>query len=144
MKSDTLRTALRISLDAHEGQVDRAGKPYIYHPLTVATMTGSFDEFVTALLHDVIEDSTYTPADLLAAGIPEHIVEALILLTHEDDEPYLDYVRKLKCNDLARAVKLADLKHNSDLSRLPMVTDKDLERVEKYKKAMEILAERSE
>ena len=141
MKSDTLRTALRIAMDAHEGQVDRAGKPYIYHPLTVATMTGSFDEFVTALLHDVIEDSAYTPADLLAAGIPEHIVEALILLTHEDDELYLDYVRKLKCNDLARAVKLADLKHNSDLSRLPMVTDKDLDRVEKYKKAMEILAE---
>lgn len=141
MKSDTLRTALRISLDAHEGQVDRAGKPYIYHPLTVATMTGSFDEFVTALLHDVIEDSAYTPADLLASGIPEHIVEALILLTHEDDEPYLDYVRKLKCNGLARAVKMADLKHNSDLSRLPKVTGKDLERVEKYKKAMEILAE---
>lgn len=144
MRSDVLCTAMRIATEAHDGQVDRAGKPYIYHPLKVATMTGSFDEFVTALLHDVLEDSDYTAADLLTAGIPEHIVDALILLTHEDDEPYMDYVRRAKENDLARAVKLADLKHNSDLSRLPVVTEKDLKRAEKYKKAMEILAERSE
>lgn len=144
MEQDLLTTALHIAMNAHDGQVDRAGKPYIFHPLTVATMTGSFDEFVTGLLHDVMEDSDYTEEDLRLAGIPEHIIEALRLLTHEKSEPYMDYVRRLRHNQLAREVKLADLKHNSDLSRLPEITEKDRARAEKYKKAMAILAEGQE
>lgn len=141
MHDDVLSAALRVAIDAHAGQVDRAGRPYIEHPLTVASMTGSYDEFVTALLHDVLEDSAYTAEDLRHAGIPEHIIEALCLLTHEDDEPYMTYIRKIKTNELAAAVKMADLKHNSDLSRLPVVTDKDRMRAAKYKAAMELLAE---
>ena len=139
MKQDVLSTALRIAMNAHDGQVDRAGRPYIYHPLTVATMTDSYDAFVAALLHDVMEDSDYTADDLRMAGIPAHIVDALLLLTHDKDVPYMDYVRKIKGNDLARAVKLADLTHNSDLSRLKYVTDKDLARADKYKAAMALL-----
>ena len=141
MNDDLLFKALHIAMNAHEGQVDRAGKPYIMHPIMVASMTHSCDEFVTALLHDVLEDSTYTVDDLHREGIPEHIVEALCLLTHDKDEPYMDYVRRIKCSPLARAVKLADLKHNSDLSRLPVISEKDLARAEKYKAAMELLAE---
>lgn len=139
MKNDILTTALHIAMDAHDGQVDRAGKPYIYHPLTVASMTDNFDAFVTALLHDVMEDSHYTTEDLQQAGIPDHIIAALRLLTHDKEEPYLDYVQSVKENDLARAVKLCDLKHNSDLSRLPEVTEQDRERAEKYRKAMDLL-----
>ena len=139
MNVNVLTTALRIAAKAHAGQVDRAGKPYIFHPLHVAMNTGSFDEVVVALLHDVMEDYTYTAEDLRAEGIPEHILEALALLTHSKEEPYMDYVMKIKGNELARAVKLADLAHNSDLSRLPSVTEKDLQRVEKYKQAMAAL-----
>lgn len=141
VENNVLSTALRIAMIAHEGQVDRAGKEYIWHPLTVASMTSSFDEAITAILHDVMEDSNYTAESLRLAGIPEHIIEALCLLTHEKSEPYMDYVRRIKSNPLARAVKLADLKHNSDLSRLPEITEKDLERAEKYRAAMAILNE---
>lgn len=136
---DLTSTALKIAMDAHKGQVDRAGAPYILHPLTVASHMDTEAGFVTALLHDVMEDSDYTEADLNAAGIPYEILEALRLLTHDKNEPYLDYIRRIKGNDLARMVKLADLQHNMDLSRLPEVTEKDLERVEKYKKAVSIL-----
>ena len=140
MRHEVLTAALQIAMKAHAGQVDRAGKPYILHPLTVASMTATGDEFVAALLHDVLEDSSYTMGDLEAAGIPDHILEALALLTHDTDEPYMAYVERIKSNPLARAVKLADLKHNSDLSRLPVVTERDRYRAEKYKKAMDLLA----
>jgi len=139
VSQDVLCAALRIAMSAHDGQVDRAGKPYIFHPLQVASMTDSYDALVAALLHDVMEDSDYTADDLRSAGIPDHIIDALQLLTHDKDVPYMDYVRKIKGNDLAKAVKLADLKHNSDLSRLSVVTDKDLSRVDKYKAAMALL-----
>ena len=143
-ENDLLSVALKIAMDAHEGQTDKGGKPYILHPLAVAAQSRSYDEFVTALLHDVLEDSAYTEEDLRAAGIPEHILRALAHLTHRKDEPYLDYVRRIGTDPLARAVKLADLRHNSDLSRLPAVTDADRERVKKYQAAMEILAEGQE
>ncbi len=139
MKSDILSNALKIAVSAHAGQVDRAGKAYIFHPLAVAAKTKSFDEFVVALLHDVMEDSDYTADDLRDAGIPENIMEALCLLTHDKGEPYMEYVQRIKNNDLARAVKLCDLEHNSDLSRLPEITEKDLERAAKYKQAIDLL-----
>ena len=141
MSKCLLSRALQIAVSAHEGQVDRAGKPYILHPLAVAASMDTEAGFITALLHDVLEDSDYTAKDLCRAGFPVFIVEALCLLTHDKDEPYMDYIRKIKDNNLARAVKLADLAHNSDLSRLSVVTDKDLERAEKYKKAIQLLAE---
>ena len=144
MQSEVLRAALRIAVDAHRAQTDRAGQPYLFHPLTVAGLTESDDAFIAALLHDVMEDSDYTAADLLAAGIPAHIVDALRLLTHDPAEPYLDYVRRIRENPLAAAVKRADLTHNSDLSRLPTVTEKDLARAEKYRQALALLDEKAE
>lgn len=140
LRGAPVSNALKIAMMAHKGQVDRSGAPYILHPLTVASHMDTEAGFIAALLHDVMEDSDYTAEDLLEAGIPAFIVDALRLLTHDKSVPYLDYVSKIKDNDLAKAVKIADLTHNMDLSRLPFVTEKDWERLEKYKRAMEILA----
>lgn len=131
--------ALKIASEAHKDQIDKAGRPYILHPLTVACKATTEDECVAGLLHDVVEDSSYTFDDLRMAGIPEHIIEALRLLTHDKKVAYMDYISKIKGNDLARAVKLADLEHNSDLSRLTNITDTDRERITKYKQAVEYL-----
>ena len=92
-----------------------------------------------ALLHDVVEDTDMTFEQLECEGFSEDIIEALKLMTHDKSVPYLDYVKNISTNKIASAVKLADLKHNSDLTRLDAVDEKALERVEKYKKAMEIL-----
>lgn len=133
--------ALQIALDAHSGQVDRAGMPYIMHPIAVAVRQKSTDAFAVAVLHDVMEDSEYTADDLRKHGIPEHIIEALILLTHAEGEPYMDYVKKIKSNELAKVVKLADLEHNSILSRLPNITEADIARQHKYAEAIRVLKE---
>lgn len=129
-------TAFQIAMKAHEGQTDKAGMPYILHPLTVAAEQETEDAFIAGLLHDVVEDSNYTFDDLRRAGIAEHIVEALTLLTHDKDIDYLAYVAKLKSSPIAASVKLADLRHNSDLARLPEVNAKDIERAEKYRLAI--------
>jgi (p)ppGpp synthase/HD superfamily hydrolase len=100
------------------------------------------DAVIVALLHDVVEDTEYTLDDIRAMGFPERIVEALSYMTHDDAVPYLDYVAKIKENPIATAVKMADLKHNSDLTRLDVVDETALKRVEKYRKAMKILEEK--
>ena len=94
---------------------------------------------VCALLHDVVEDTHYTLEDLIKQGYPSEIIEALSLLTHNKDISYMDYVRKIKSNKIASTVKLADLQHNSDLSRFEVIDDDALKRIEKYRKAMQIL-----
>ncbi len=133
------RLAYEIASVAHKGQVDKAGKEYINHPLTVASYCNSEDERIVALLHDVVEDTNVTLEEL-SKIFDSNIIEALRLLTHRDDEPYLEYVEKIKENKLAKAVKIADLTHNMDLSRFKNPTKWDYERVEnKYKPAMEIL-----
>lgn len=121
---------------AHRGQFDKAGRPYIGHPAHVAARVGGDAAKAAAWLHDVVEDTAITLDDLRAAGISDEVVEAVGLLTHEPGTPYMDYVRRIKANHVARAVKLADLAHNSDLSRLPKVTEADLERLSKYRKAI--------
>jgi (p)ppGpp synthase/HD superfamily hydrolase len=125
---------------AHKGQKDKAGIDYINHPLTVASFVESEDEKIAALLHDVLEDTEF-PEIALRILFGDKIVDSLLLLRHEKGVNYFDYVAKIKSDPLARAVKLADLRHNSDLSRLPEITEKDLKRAEKYKKAIEILKE---
>ena len=133
------KKAYKIAFEAHRDQLDKTGLPYIHHPLHVAfQMT---DEVTTcvALLHDVVEDSDMTFEELEKLGFGGEIVDALRLLTHAEDVPYMDYVREIKKNPVAAAVKRADLMHNSDITRLDVVSEKDLERVEKYKKALEIL-----
>lgn len=140
-QSETIQKAYRIACRAHAGQKDKSGKDYILHPMTVASHVGSDENcIVTALLHDVAEDTEITLEEL-SCNFNEEVMQALKLLTHQDGVPYMDYVKNLKDNRIARTVKLADLRHNMDLSRLPEITEKDLQRVEKYKKAERLLME---
>ena len=132
--------ALAIAKKAHAGQVDKAGVDYIQHPLYVASQVKTEQEKAVALLHDVLEDSNITVADLLAYGLSNEVVTAVQTLTKKKGQSYQDYLEKVKSNNLARVVKLADLKHNSDLSRLKSVSDTDRKRVEKYKNAIRYLS----
>ena len=132
--------ALSIARQAHEGQLDKAGVDYIEHPIYVASQVDTEEEKAVALLHDVIEDSPFTAEELLLAGLPETVVTAVQILSKKKGQDYQTYLENVKSNSLARVVKLAALKHNSDLSRLSSVTDKDLERFEKYKKAIDYLS----
>lgn len=131
--------ALSIAKKAHKGQYDKAGVDYIEHPLFVASLVDTQEEKAVALLHDVLEDSPYTAEELILAGLPETVVSAVQILTKKKGQDYQQYLEHVKSNPIARRVKLADLKHNSDLSRLATVTEKDLERLEKYKKAIDYL-----
>ena len=135
-----LELALSIATEAHRGQFDKAGVDYIEHPIYVASQVDTEEEKAVALLHDVIEDSPFTAEELLLAGLPETVVTAVQILSKKKGQDYQTYLENVKSNSLARVVKLADLKHNSDLSRLSSVTDKDLERLEKYKKAIDYLS----
>ena len=139
-KQSMLELALSLAKKAHEGQLDKAGVDYIEHPIYVASQVCTEDEKAVALLHDVIEDSSVTAEELLNAGLPETVVTAVQILSKKKGQDYQTYLKTVKSNPLARAVKLADLKHNSDLSRLETITDKDLERLEKYKKAIDYLS----
>lgn len=132
--------ALAIARKAHAGQVDKAGVDYIQHPLYVASQVKTEQEKAIALLHDVLEDSDITVADLLAYGLSNKVVTAVQTLTKKKGQSYQEYLEKVKSNNLARVVKLADLKHNSDLSRLKTVSNTDYERVEKYKNAIRYLS----
>ena len=132
------RKAMIIAYNAHMNQFDKAGVPYIYHPVHLAEQMDTEAACIAALLHDVAEDTEITIEEL-AIHFPEEVIEALKLLTHDDSEDYMKYVERLKSNPVARKVKLADLAHNSDLSRLDVVADKDLKRIEKYKNAIMLL-----
>ena len=132
--------ALSIAKKAHEEQYDKAGVAYIKHPLFVASLVDTKEEKAVALLHDVLEDSPYTAEELILAGLPETVVTAVQVLTKKKGQDYQQYLELVKSNPIARCVKLADLKHNSDLSRLATITEKDMERFEKYKKAIDYLS----
>jgi len=132
--------ALSIARKAHEGQLDKAGVDYIEHPIYVASQVDTEEEKAVALLHDVIEDSPVSAEELLQAGLPETVVTAVQILTKKKEQDYQTYLETVKKNPLARVVKLADLKHNSDLSRLSSITEKDRERLKKYKKAIDFLS----
>ena len=135
------KKALKLCFEAHKEQVDKSGMPYVFHPFHLAEQMTDEETTVVALLHDVVEDTELTFEGLEKQGFGEEIISALKLLTHNDDTPYMDYVAKIKNNKIATAVKLADLKHNSDLSRLDTVDEKALKRKEKYEKAIKLLTE---
>ena len=118
--------------------MDKAGVAYIEHPRAVAAKLDGEKEKIVALLHDTVEDTDATIEEIKVI-FGDEIAEAITCLTHDKNVPYMEYIKGLKHNELARKVKLADLSHNMDLSRLPNVTERDLKRVEKYKKAVEIL-----
>ncbi|MBQ8831315.1 MAG: HD domain-containing protein [Oscillospiraceae bacterium] len=133
------KKAYKVAFEAHRDQTDKTGLPYIHHPLHLAAQMTDEVTTCVALLHDVVEDSDMTFEKLEELGFGGEIVAALRLLTHDGAVPYMDYVREIKKNPTAAKVKRADLMHNSDMTRLDVVTERDLERAEKYRKALEIL-----
>lgn len=130
--------ALNIAESAHKGQVDKAGEPYINHPLKVASAFEDDTRYIIAILHDVIEDSDITINDLINYGFPSNFIDALEAITKRG-ESYEEYLKKVKSNVLATQVKLEDLKHNMDLSRISNLRKKDVDRIKKYEYARKFL-----
>lgn len=135
----TLDKAIRIAAQAHEGQLDRYGEPYILHPFRVMSRVHSEDEKMAAILHDVIEDSDWTLEALSNEDFSAIVLKAVDDLTRRDGEDYMDYINRLKSNPIARRVKLADLEDNMDLRRLNTISKKDVERLARYHEAWIIL-----
>ena len=135
------KKAMKLSFEAHKDQVDKSGLPYIFHPFHLAEQMKSEETVIVALLHDVVEDTEYTLQDIAGMGFSQQVLDALAMMTHDKAVPYMDYVERLKENPIAKTVKLADLRHNSDLSRLDTVDKKALARIEKYKQAIAKLTE---
>lgn len=138
----TLEKAIALAARAHEGQLDKAGAPYILHPLRMMLRLDSMDERITAVLHDVVEDSPLTFDDLRREGFPEHIITALESVTKRQGEDYEDFVLRAAGDPIGRMVKLADLEDNSDLSRIAQPTERDYARRDKYQRAMRTIRER--
>lgn len=137
-----LDRAKAIATSAHEGQVDKAGKPYIEHPIRVMNMGKTMDEKIVGVLHDVVEDSEWTFEMLEKEGMPKEVVDALKCVTKlSEDEDYDHFIARVKTNPLAVKVKLNDLKDNMDITRLGKVTEKDLPRLNKYIRAYKQLTE---
>ena len=139
--TEATKKAMLLCYEAHRDQTDKSGVPYVFHPIHLAEQMRDEDTTVTALLHDVVEDTAYTFDDLVKMGFSENVITALKLLTHDKSVPYMEYVAKIKENPVAKAVKLADLAHNSDLSRLNSVDDKARSRIQKYEAAKKLLLE---
>ena len=139
--SPQINKAINIMFEAHKDQRDKSGLPYVFHPFHLAEQMTDEDTTIVALLHDTIEDTDITEEYLRAQGFKPEVIDAGVLLTRNNDEDYFDYVRRVAENPIAKAVKLADLKHNSDMSRLEKVSEYDIIRAEKYKKAIRILTE---
>lgn len=132
------RKAMIIAYEAHKNQVDKSGVPYIYHPIHVAEQMDTENECIIALLHDVVEDTNVTFKQLEEVFSKE-IIDILKLLTKEENIEYDEYIKRIKNNSIACKVKIADLTHNLDKTRLDFVTEVDVKRNEKYKKALQIL-----
>ncbi|MEZ5787289.1 MAG: HD domain-containing protein [Xanthobacteraceae bacterium] len=133
----TLERAIAIAAEAHAGQVDKAGAPYVLHPLRMMLQLTSTDERIVAVLHDVCEDCPEWTFDRLRSeGFSPRIIEALKSVTKRDGEAYEDFVRRAAADPIGRSVKLADLRDNSDLSRIAAPSDHDFQRLEKYRRAI--------
>ncbi|MCK5725509.1 MAG: hypothetical protein KAH22_01645 [Thiotrichaceae bacterium] len=130
-----IETSLKIALDAYSGKKDKAGMTYILHPLRVMEKMDTEEEMSVAILHDVIEDSAYTHTNLLNAGIPVNIVEAVIALSKTDGEDYNVFIERVLQNPLASKVKKADIEDNINILRLKEVHQEDLQRLQKYHRA---------
>lgn len=133
------KKALKLCFEAHKNQLDKSGMPYVFHPFHLAEQMTDENTTAVALLHDVIEDTDYTLDDLRKLGFTEDVVSAVGLMTHAEGVPYMEYVAEIKKNPIAKAVKLADLRHNSDTSRLDVVTERDIAREAKYAEAIKLL-----
>ena len=134
-----LELAKSIAVVAHENQFDKSGRPYINHPETVAAYCETTYAKIVGWLHDVVEDTPVTLEALKLLGFDDFLLEALRCVTKEEGYDEKEYYARIKANPIAREVKLADLKHNIDLSRLKNITEKDIKRNEKYKANIEYL-----
>jgi len=128
----TLADAILLAAQAHRGQVEKAGEPYVLHVLRVMFRLESEQERIVGVLHDLIEDTAYTLDDLRALGYPEAVLAALDCLTRKPAETYEQFIERAGANPLARRVKLADLEDNMDIRRLPMLGEEDMERLQRY------------
>ncbi len=137
----SLERAIELAAACHAGQTDKAGQPYILHPLRVMMSLDSDDARITAMLHDTVEDGDWTLRGLSEEGFDPVVVAAIDALTHREDETYMDYVRRAAANPIAVAVKRADLTDNLDLSRIPDPTRKDQDRADKYRRALALIDE---
>ncbi|MBQ7828704.1 MAG: GTP pyrophosphokinase [Clostridia bacterium] len=133
------KKAMKVCFEAHKDQLDKTGLPYVFHPFHLAEQMDDEISTVCALLHDVVEDTDTTLEDLGSMGFPKEALEALALLTHAPEVPYMDYVREISRNPIATKVKIADLKHNSDITRLDVIDEYAVKRNEKYSEALRIL-----
>jgi (p)ppGpp synthase/HD superfamily hydrolase len=136
----SLEKAIQIAEQAHEGQRDKAGAPYILHPLRVMMKMATEAEQIIAVLHDVVEDTDWTMEQLQQEGYNREILDALDCLARRDGEEYGDFIKRVKQNPLSVKVKVADLEDNLDVSRLKGVTDTDAKRLEKYQQALKMLS----
>jgi (p)ppGpp synthase/HD superfamily hydrolase len=135
----TLERAIEIAAGAHAGKKDKAGAPYILHPLRVMLKLSSPEEQITAVLHDVVEDSDLTLEDIRRAGFSVTILTAVASVTRRKGEAYNQYVLRAAANPIGRRVKLADLEDNCDLSRIANPTRQDQTRIEEYRRAIEMI-----
>lgn len=138
-----LEKAISIALAAHKGQVDKGGSPYILHPLRVMLSVETLNAKIVAVLHDVVEGSDITIDELRLAGFNEAILDAVQLLTRADEVSYEDYTKNIKNNSLATSVKKADLNDNMNMARLSGPNNSDSKRLEKYKRALQVLTDKS-
>lgn len=136
-----LEVAIKIAVEAHSEQLDKAGQPYVLHPLRVMLSLSDEKDRIVGVLHDVIEDTSITYDYLIANGFEgqREILEALKSVTKAEDETYDEFIERVALNSIGKSVKLADLQDNMDLSRIPNPTEKDYERIKRYKKAREKL-----
>ena len=139
--TELTKKALLLSFNSHKDQSDKSGMPYVFHPFHLAEQMDDEISTVCALLHDVVEDTKTTFDDLSDMGFPTEVIEVLKLLTHEEGVPYMNYVEKISHNPIATKVKIADLTHNSDLTRMSEneIDEYALQRNEKYKNAISFL-----
>ncbi|MBP0019585.1 MAG: GTP pyrophosphokinase [Cyanobacteria bacterium SBLK] len=139
-----LEKAIALAKKAHAGQIDKAGKPYINHPLRVMTALEGLDEKIVGVLHDTIEDSDLTLADLDRFGFPDSIIQAIDSLSKRPQENYDDYLTRVMGNPLALKVKIADMTDNANLNRIANPTERDYQRQAKYIKTLPKLRARLE
>ncbi|MGA9141275.1 MAG: HD domain-containing protein [Methanocella sp.] len=142
----TLEDAIILAANAHRDQKDRNDEPYIMHPIRVMAQLWGYDERMVAILHDVVEDTDVTLDDLKKAGYPDRIVNAVDAISRKKDagESYSQYIQRVKKNPLATKVKIADLRDNANLDRLPKVEAYDLRRLDRYNRALQYLINRYE
>jgi (p)ppGpp synthase/HD superfamily hydrolase len=135
----SLENAISIALEAHRGEVDQSGAPYILHPLRLMVQMDTEEEMITAVLHDVVEDGGISISMLRDQGFAQNILDAVESVTRKENESYEDFIKRAGLNAMGRKIKYADLMDNLDVSRLGKLTDRDLNRIKKYHNALALL-----